>query len=91
MASELSPQSESYLQNLVTGGFFPTKEAAIEAAVAALREKNEQPPLIPEEHSDRVEQAIASCEAGLSRPLTADDWARWKQIAQDAADRAKRA
>jgi hypothetical protein len=39
MAYELSPQSEQYIASVVSGGLFSSKEAALEAAVAALREK----------------------------------------------------
>jgi hypothetical protein len=39
MDKALSPQSEQYLASVVAGGLFPSKEAALEAAVAALREK----------------------------------------------------
>jgi hypothetical protein len=87
MASGLSPQNESYLHQVVTGGLYPSKDAALDAAIDALREKNEQLPLIPEEHAELVEQAIASSEAGLSRPMTGDDWARLRKIADDAAAR----
>lgn len=83
MAGQLSPQSETYLHQLVAGGLYPSKEAALDAAVEALREKNAPPPLIPEEHSDLVEKAIASSEAGRSRPMSADDWVRIRQLAQD--------
>jgi hypothetical protein len=39
MSRELSPQSEQYLANAVASGLFPSTEAALEAAVEALREK----------------------------------------------------
>lgn len=87
MASELSPQSETYLAQVVTGGIYPSKEAAIDAAVAALREKNERIPPVPAEHSDLVEQAIASSEAGKSRPMTNEDWAELRRRAEAAAQK----
>lgn len=89
MANELSPQSESYLSHVVAGGLYPSKEAAIEAAVAALREKNADIPLIPEEHDAAVEQAIASSEAGLSRLMTSDDWTELRKIADDQIENQK--
>jgi hypothetical protein len=55
---EQSPQAERYLASFVAGGLFPSKEAAIEAAVAALREKTEPIPFVPDEHMARVEAAI---------------------------------
>lgn len=90
MASELSPQSESYLARVLAGGLYPSKEAAIDAAVAALREKNSDIPLIPDEHDAAVEQAIASSEAGLSRPMTSEDWAALRRIADDPIDNRQR-
>lgn len=39
MPYELSAQSERYITSVVAGGLFSSKEAALEAAVTALREK----------------------------------------------------
>ena len=39
MASELSPQSEQFIASVVAGGLFSSREAVLEAAVTALREK----------------------------------------------------
>ena len=85
MASELSPQSEAYLAQVVAGGVYPSKEAALDAAVDALREKNADLSPIPEEHAELVERAIASSEAGRSRPMTDQDWARLRKLAIDVA------
>jgi hypothetical protein len=85
MSKGLSQQTEQYLANMVAGGLFPSKEAALEAAVAALREKNEQLPFVPDEHMERVEQAIASSLAGRSHPMTTADWTNLRQLARDAA------
>jgi Arc/MetJ-type ribon-helix-helix transcriptional regulator len=85
MAHELSPQTEQYLARIVAGGLYPSKEAAIEAAVDALREKNEQLLAVPDEQVDLVEQAIASSRAGKSRPLNAAEWSNLRQLARDAA------
>jgi Arc/MetJ-type ribon-helix-helix transcriptional regulator len=84
MELNLSQQSEQYLQQLVAGGLYPSTAAALEAAVAALRERGEQDPLVPEEHMAAVEQGLASA-AGLARPFIPADWARLRQIAHDAA------
>jgi hypothetical protein len=84
MASELSPQSEAYLAQVVSGGVYPSKEAALEAAVDALREKNADIPPVPGEHVALIEQAIASSEAGRSRPMTDEDWSRLRKLAGDA-------
>jgi hypothetical protein len=85
MSSELSESTEQYLASVVAGGLYPSKEAALEAAVAALREKNEPVPPVPDEHLELVEQAVASSRVGRSRALTADDWANLRQNARDAA------
>jgi Arc/MetJ-type ribon-helix-helix transcriptional regulator len=85
MASDLSPQTERYLDQLVAGGVFPSKQAALEAAVQALRAKNETLPLIPAEHLELIEQGMASARAGRTRALGDADWQRLRQFAQDAA------
>jgi hypothetical protein len=84
MAIELSPQTELYLASVVAGGLFPSKEAALEAAVEALRAKTEQIPFVPAEHMELVEQGIASARAGRSRELTDADWERLRQHARGA-------
>jgi hypothetical protein len=85
MSSGLSPQSEQYLAQVVASGMFPSKEAALEAAVVALREKNEEVPMIPGEHMALVEEALASLEAGEGRPITEDGWQRWHELARKVA------
>jgi hypothetical protein len=85
MATGLSSQNEQYLAQVVASGMFPSKEAALDAAVVALREKNEQIPLIPAEHMERVEQAITSSEAGYSSEMTAEDWSRLRDLAYRVA------
>jgi hypothetical protein len=87
MAKELSPQSEQYLASVVAGGLFPTEEAALEAAVAALREKFDPILTVPDEHVERLEQAIESANAGCCRELTDADWEGLRQRARDAASR----
>jgi hypothetical protein len=81
MASELSRQNEQYLEQLVTGGLYPSKEAA----VAALREKNDEIPFVPDEHMEAVEQGIAEADAGLTRPMTEHDWDSLRQLARDCS------
>lgn len=85
MQHELSPQSEQYLDKIVAGGLYPSKEAALEAAVDALREKNEEIRSVPDEHIEAVERAIESANAGKSTPMTAADWAQLRQRAIDVA------
>jgi hypothetical protein len=87
MASELPPQIEQYLASVVAGGLFPSKEAALEAAIDALREKTEPIPFVPDEHMARVEQSIESANAGRSRELTDADWQNLRQLARDAASK----
>src|ERR1700722_4184266 len=83
MSTELSPQIEQYLASVVAGGLFPSQEAALEAAINALREKTEPIPFVPDEHMSRVEQAIESANAGRSRALTDADWENLRQLARD--------
>jgi hypothetical protein len=85
MSNGLSPQSEQYLAHVVASGMFPSKEAALEAAVVALREKNEEVSMIPEEHMALVEEALASVEAGDVRPITEADWRRWHELIDKVA------
>ncbi len=85
MNHELSPQTEQYLASMVAGGQYPTKEAALEAAVEALRQRNEEIPFVPDEHMPAVEQAIASSRAGHSTPMTRTDWNELRQLAHDVA------
>ena len=65
-------------------GLAGSPEAALEAAVAALREKTE-PVSIPDEHVEAIERALASSRAGLSRKITPADWEDIRQAARDAA------
>jgi hypothetical protein len=85
MTAELSPDSEKYLASVVAGGLFPSQEAALEAAIDALREKTGPIPFVPDEHMARVEQSIESATAGRSRALTDADWENLRQLARDAA------
>src|SRR5580698_2651373 len=85
MSTELSPQIEQYLASVVAGGLFPSQEAALEAAINALREKTEPIPFVPDEHMSRVEQAIESVSAGRSRPVTPEYWESLRQLVRDAA------
>lgn len=87
MSYELSPQNEQYLESIVAGGFFPTKEAALDAAVEALRQKDEDIPFVPEEHMDAAEQALDDADAGNTRIMTAEDWSRLREYAHDVARR----
>ena len=85
MARELSPQIEQYLASVVAGGLFPSEEAALEAAIAALCEKTEQIPFVPNEHMERLDQAIESANAGRTKPLTPEYWENLRQIVRNAA------
>lgn len=85
MAAELSPQNQQFLDSIVAGGLFPSQEAAMAAAIDALREKIDPIPLVPDEHAERVEQGIASARAGRKRVLTDADWEALRQVARDTA------
>jgi vacuolar-type H+-ATPase subunit E/Vma4 len=85
MSRELSPQVEQYLARVVAGGLFPSEEAALEAAIAALREKIEPVLAVPDEHVELIEQGIASLRAGRCRVYTDADWENLRQLARDSA------
>jgi hypothetical protein len=85
MNNELSPENEQFLANVVAGGLFPSKEAALDAAIEALREKTEQAATIPAEHVELIEQGIASLRAGRCRALTDADRENLRQLARDTA------
>ena len=89
MSRELSPQNEQYLASVVAGGLFPSEQAALDAAVEALREKTEQEVEIPEEHVGLIEQALASARAGRKRELGDADWERLRQFACNAAAKSR--
>jgi vacuolar-type H+-ATPase subunit E/Vma4 len=91
MSRELSPQVERYLASVVAGGLFPSEEAALEAAIAALREKIEPISSVPDEHVELIEQGIASLRAGRCRVFTDADWENLRQLARgtDSAERAR--
>lgn len=84
MDERLSVETQRYLTSVVSAGLYPSEQAALEAAVALLREKTEGTPLVPNEHMEAVEQALASSQAGRSRPLTERDWSRLQDIARNA-------
>jgi Arc/MetJ-type ribon-helix-helix transcriptional regulator len=85
MDQQLSPQNEEFLERIVAGGIYPSKAAALDAAVTALREKNDEIPFVPEEHREAVEQGLAEADAGLCEPMTSEDWEELRQLVRDAA------
>jgi Arc/MetJ-type ribon-helix-helix transcriptional regulator len=87
MSNDLSPQSEQYLQQIVASGLYPSKEAAIDAAVEALREKIRE--YVSDEHAALVDEAMAESAAGKSRPMTSAGWSRLRELAHDVASRSQ--
>lgn len=85
MDRHLSPQTEQFLANMVANGVFPSKEAALEAAVEALREKAATIPFVPDEHMDAVERSIESANAGRLTPMTPEYWERLRQTVRNTA------
>ena len=69
----------------MAGGLYPSKEAALDAAVAALREKTDAIEFVCGEHMAAVEEGIAEADAGLCQPMTKDDWSELKRLAHDVA------
>lgn len=70
----------------MAGGLYPSKRAALEAAVATLREKDRPLPMVPDDHLDAVEKAVTSADAGEVRELTPADWSRLRDSANKADD-----
>jgi hypothetical protein len=87
MSHSLSPQAEQFLASIVVGGLYPSKEAALEAAVAALREKSALLSPVPDEHVVLVEEAIIAADQGELRSFDKADWLRLRQFAHEVAAR----
>jgi hypothetical protein len=85
MEHQLSPLNEQFLDQIVAGGLFPSKEAALDAAMGALREKTDAIEFVCAEHMEAVEEGIADADAGLCDAMTEDDWAELKKLAHDVA------
>jgi hypothetical protein len=83
MASELSPENEQFLAQAIAVGLYPSKEAALDAAVGALREKAGDIPLVRADHMQAVEQGLASANAGRVKDWTAADVERIKRIGRE--------
>lgn len=87
MDRQLSPEAEQFLTRAVATGMFPSKEAALEAAIAALRERTEEIPDVPDEHMEAVERAIESANAGRVMRMTPEFWERLRTVVRDTAAR----
>ena len=69
----------------MAGGLFPSKEAALEAAVVAFRTQFERAPPVPAEHLELVEHGLASIEAGRRPELADADLEAFRQRAAGIA------
>jgi Arc/MetJ-type ribon-helix-helix transcriptional regulator len=85
MSFGLSPQNERYLDEQVELGRFPSKEAALDAAVEALR-SGDGIPEVPAEHAAALEEAFADLEKNGSQVMTDADWDDLRQFARDVAE-----
>jgi hypothetical protein len=83
MKTEFSTQNEQFLANIVAVELFPSKEAALDGAIEALRETTQQAAAIPDEHIELIEQGIASLQAGRCRAFTDADWENLRQLARN--------
>lgn len=70
---QLSPQNEQFINQVVADGFFPNQDAALDAAIAALREKTAQIPFLEEEYVEAAKEGLRESQAGLSRIMTEED------------------
>ena len=82
----LSPDNKQFLDEIVAGGWFPSYEAALDAAVEALREKSEHIPTVPEEHAALVDEGLADLEAGRFEIVDEKFWGRMHKHAEDVAN-----
>ncbi|MBS0208312.1 MAG: hypothetical protein JSS27_05095 [Planctomycetes bacterium] len=87
MSHGLSPHNEQYLEQVVSAGRFPSVEAAIDAAVEALRERDQGVEYVPDEHAALVDEAFEASAAGNSRPMTSEDWASLHRLVDEIAAR----
>lgn len=69
MASELSPQTEQFIQQAVASGLYPSREAMIDKAIEILHKAEARQALIHD-----VNQGIAEFAAGLGAEMTREDW-----------------
>lgn len=82
--SSLSPQYEAFIRDQLASGVYPTREKVIEAGLEALREAK-NPPLVPDEHMELVEEALEEIARSGSVEMTADDWRQLHQLVDDVA------
>lgn len=85
MSFGLSPQNEHFLEQAVARGYFPSKEAALDAAVTALRRHQDEVPEVPEEHARSVDEGLDDLATGGSHEMTPADWRRLREFARDVA------
>lgn len=69
MSTDLSPQNESYIQEAVARGAFPSRGQALDAAVELLRERDAR----RDEWIREVQAGIDQIERGEYAPLDIDD------------------
>lgn len=69
MSTTLTPDQEREVSERVASGRYPSGEAVIGEALAALREKEERRTALLAD----LDAGLASLDAGLGRPLTRDD------------------
>jgi len=68
MSSDLSPQNEHFIENAVASGLFPSRQAALDAAVETLRTNCDAPQPIPAEHLPLVEEGLEALNEGRGVP-----------------------
>jgi Arc/MetJ-type ribon-helix-helix transcriptional regulator len=83
----ISQENQRFLDDLVRGGMFPSQGAALDAAIAALRISTESIASVPQEHEAAILAAIASSNAGKSRPMTDDEWVELHRIVDSTPTR----
>jgi hypothetical protein len=85
MSNGFSPQNEQYLSDIVAGGYFPSRQAALDAAIDALREKRDGIAYISDEEMALVQEGLDDLEQNGAVEMTEADWESLRQHARDVA------
>ena len=91
MSNELSQQNEQFLTDAIAAGLFPSRQAALDAAVDVLRVQQVPLEYVSEEHMEGVEAALDELDAGLGMEMTPQEWESLRQLAHDVAEGRRKA
>lgn len=83
MSTDLSPQHEAFIRNLVESGVYPSRDKVIEAGLDALHQV-EEAQSVPTEHEPLLAEAGADVRAGRVVSWNPDDFLQRLQQRQAA-------